>query len=97
MQFEVKRANENVARLAEDQARTEKQLEELWKHCFFLQKEFEIKNDNFAEKPTKQKLRCDSCHCLTDKYKISVSEHGYAKLIECLVCYEITQKQSEKE
>lgn len=95
MQFEVRNATENITRLAEDQARTEKQLEELWKHCFFLQKEFEIRNPDFASEPSLQKVRCDSCHCLTNKWKVKTNEHGYMKLVECVICYNMNDKTKE--
>ena len=93
MQHDVKKANENVERLAEDQARTEKQLEELWKHCFFLQKEFDIQNDDFADKPQKQKVRCEDCFTLTDKWKVRVTEHAMPKSIQCVPCYELEENK----
>lgn len=87
MQHDVKKANENVERLAIDQARTEQQLEELWKHCFFLQKEFDIRNNDFAENSQLQKVICEVCFELTDKWKVRLTGHNTPKVIQCVSCY----------
>ncbi len=92
MLFEIKQQEENITRLAQDQARTERQLEEMWN--FWVQVQTKLGMDeHLAPTPQKQEIRCDDCHTLTDNYHIILSKYHYLRSIKCPDC--ITDEELE--